>query len=113
MREKRQQPRYACAGTAEIHFPCIGKSCHARVEDLSLTGCRLAILSQSPIELRSIFELAFTVRRMHFRVLARATGMRGVGRVGVEFVGLTLSTTRYLHDLMDELEAARKTLGVR
>jgi len=35
--------------------------------------------------------------------------MRGSGSVGVEFVGLSLTTTRYLHDVIDEL-AARRSL---
>jgi hypothetical protein len=33
--------------------------------------------------------------------------MRGPACVGIEFVGLSLTTTRYLHDLIDELAAHR------
>lgn len=81
--------------------------CPARIEDLSVTGCRLVLLGKSEIRLRSIVELTFTVNRLPFRIRARATGMRGPGSVGVEFVGITLTTTRYLHDLIDELAARR------
>jgi hypothetical protein len=97
-------------GTAEIHFHRIGKSYPARIEDLSLTGCKLVLLSESEINVRSIFELTFTVRGLPFRVRARATGIRGSGHIGVEFVGISLSTTQYLHDLIDELEARRNRL---
>src|SRR5579875_4174868 len=105
MREQRQHPRFACAGTADIHLHASGESCPARIEDLSLTGCKLVLLRKREISLRSIFELTFTVNRLPFRVRARATGTRGPGCIGVEFVGLSLSTTRYLHDVIDELAA--------
>lgn len=105
MREQRQHRRFACAGTAEIHFDLMGRSYPARIEDLSLTGCKLVLLSEPEIPLRHIFELTFTVRRRPFRVRARATGRRGEKRVGVQFMGLSLITTQHLHDLMDELAA--------
>jgi c-di-GMP-binding flagellar brake protein YcgR len=95
---------------AEIHFQWTGKSYPARIEDLSLTGCKLVLLRESEISLRNIFELTFTIKRLPFRVRARATGMRGSEAVGVEFVGISLSTTQYLHDLIDELEAQRRRL---
>lgn len=106
MADQRQHPRFACAGTAEIHHST-GRPCPARIEDLSLTGCRLVLLADSEIKLRSIFELTFTVNRLPFRVRARATGTRGAASIGVQFMGLSLSTTRHLHDLIDELAAQR------
>jgi hypothetical protein len=90
---------------AEIHFNSIGKSCAARIEDLSLTGCKLVLLRETEIPLRHIFELTFTVKRRPFRIRARATGKREAGRVGVQFMGLSLITTQNLHDLIDELAA--------
>jgi hypothetical protein len=68
------------------------------------------LLRESEISPRSIFELTFTVKRLPFRVRARVTGTRGAETIGVEFVGISLSTTRYLHDLIDELEAQRRRL---
>jgi c-di-GMP-binding flagellar brake protein YcgR len=88
----------------------MGTPCPARIEDLSLTGCKLVLASESEISLRSIFELTFAVRGLRFHIRARATGIRGAGRIGVEFVGISLSTTRHLHDLIDELEAQRRRL---
>jgi hypothetical protein len=38
--------------------------------------------------------------------------MRGTRGVGVEFVGLSLTTTQHLHDLIDEL-AERRTIAAR
>lgn len=105
MREQRQHRRFACAGTAEIHFELAGKSFPAQIEDLSLTGCKLMLLSESEIPLRQIFELTFTVKHRPFRVRARATGIRGARGVGVQFMGLSLTTTQNLHNLMDELAA--------
>jgi hypothetical protein len=78
-----------------------------------VTGCKLILLRKAEIRLRSIFELTFTVNRLPFRVRARATGMRGPACVGIEFVGLSLTTTRYLHDLIDELAAHRSLPGSR
>jgi hypothetical protein len=68
------------------------------------------LLSKAEINVRSIFELTFTVKRLPFRVRARATGTRGAEVIGVEFVGISLSTTGHLHDLMDELEAQPRRL---
>ncbi len=96
-----------------MHFEVMGKSYPAQIEDLSLTGCKLVLMSESEVPLRHIFELAFTVRRRPFRVRARATGMREAGRVGVEFVGISLTTTQYLHDLMDQLAAQQKLVSPR
>lgn len=90
----------------------MGKSYDAQIEDLSLTGCKLVLLNESEIPLRQIFELTFTVKRRPFRVRARATGMRGEGRVGVQFMGVSLITTQNLHDLMDQL-AAQGSMGGR
>jgi hypothetical protein len=72
----------------------------------------LVLLNESEIRLRSTFELTFTVNRQPFRVRARATGRRGPDGIGVEFMGLTLTTTQYLHDLIDHL-AARSTAFAR
>lgn len=105
MREQRHHRRFACAGAAQIHFDLIGKLYPAQIEDLSLTGCRLLLLSDSEIPLRHIFELTFTVKRRSFRVRARVTGMRGPRHVGVQFVGLSLITTQNLHELIDHLAA--------
>ena len=113
MREQRQHPRFRCAGLAEIHFNAIGKSCPARIEDLSLTGCKLVLLSETEIPLRHIFELTFTVKRRPFRIRARATGKRDAGRVGVQFMGLSLITTQNLHDLIDELDRQARVFGGR
>lgn len=68
------------------------------------------LLKESEISLRSIFELTFTVKRLPFRVRARVTGTRGSEAIGVEFVGISLSTTQNLHDLIDELDAQRRRL---
>ncbi len=111
MREQRQHRRFACAGTAEIHFHVMGKSYPAQIEDLSLTGCKLVLLGEAEIPLRQIFELTFTVKRRPFRVRARATGMRGEGRIGVQFMGVSLITTQNLHDLIDELAAQRSAFS--
>jgi hypothetical protein len=109
MRDKRHHRRFVCAGTAEIHFDLLGQRHPAQIEDLSLTGCKLVLLSESEIPLRQIFELTFTVKRRPFRVRARATGTRGPGIVGVQFMGLSLITTQNLHDLIDELAAQGST----
>jgi hypothetical protein len=69
-------------------------------------------LKESEIRLRTVFELTFTVKRLPFRVRARATGVRGARGVGVEFMGLSLTTTQHLHDLIDEL-AARRGIAAR
>ena len=112
MRDKRHHRRFACTGTAAIHFDMMGKSYPAQIEDLSLTGCKLVLLSESEIPLRQIFELTFTVKRRPFRVRARATGTRSPGCVGVQFMGLSLITTQNLHDLIDEL-AAQTSMATR
>jgi hypothetical protein len=109
MREQRQHRRFTCAGTAEVDFQMMGRSYPARIEDLSLTGCKLVLVGDAELPLRQIFELTFTVKRRPFRVRARATGMRGPGRVGVQFMGLSLITTQNLHDLFDQLAAQAST----
>ena len=105
MKELRKHPRFECEGVAEIHPLGIEKSCPARIEDLSLKGCKLALLDDSVFDPGSVFEVTFTVNELSFRVRGRMTGIRGARCIGVEFVDLRPRLRRYVLDLVEELAA--------
>ena len=106
MKELRSHPRFECEGIAEIHLLGVERSCPARIEDLSLRGCKLVLLVDDPeFELPNVFELTFTVNELSFRVRGRSTGMRAAKCVGVEFVDLRPRSKRYVRDLVEELAA--------
>lgn len=105
LKELRKHPRFECEGIAEIHLLGIEKSCPARIEDLSLKGCKLVLLGESDLDLPHIFELTFTVNELSFRVRGRSTGFRGTRCIGVEFVDLRPRSKRYILDMVEELAA--------
>ena len=85
------------------------KSCPARIEDLSLKGCKLVLLEEAAddpeLNLPNVFELTFTVNELSFRVRGRSTGFRGAKYIGVEFLDLSPRVKRYILDLVEELAA--------
>jgi hypothetical protein len=107
MKELRKHPRFECEGIAEIHLLGIEKSCPARIEDLSLKGCKLVLLDEPEPEfdLPTVFELTFTVNELSFRVRGRLAGFRGAGCIGVEFVDLRPRSKRFILDMVEELAA--------
>ena len=107
MKELRKHPRFECEGIAEIHLPGIERSCPARIEDLSLKGCKLVLLDEPEpdFDLPLVFELTFTVNELTFRVRGRSTGFRGTRTVGVEFVDLRPRSKRFILDMVEELAA--------
>ncbi len=105
MREQRKHERFDCEGRAEIHLYGIGQSCRARIENLSLRGCKLVLRQRPRFNLQTLFELTFTVHELSFRVRGRVTEVRGAKCIGVEFVDLRPRLKRYLQDLIEELAA--------
>jgi hypothetical protein len=107
MKELRKHPRFECEGVAEIHLLGIERSCPARIEDLSLKGCKLVLLyePESDFDLPTVFELTFTVNELSFRVRGRSTGFRGTNCIGVEFVDLRPRSKRFILDMVEELAA--------
>jgi hypothetical protein len=106
LKELRKHPRFECEGIAEIHLLGIEKSVPARIEDLSLKGCKLILLLDDPeFDLPTVFELTFTVNELSFRVRGRSTGMRAAGCIGVEFMDLSPRLKSYIRDLVEELAA--------
>ena len=107
MKELRKHPRFECDGLAEIHLLGIEKSCPARIEDLSLKGCKLVLLNEPEpdFDLPTVFELTFTVNELSFRVRGRSAGFRAAGCIGVEFVDLRPRSKRFILDMVEELAA--------
>ena len=109
MKELRKHPRFECEGIAEIHLLGIEKSCPARIEDLSLKGCKLVLLGEpegeAEFDLPTVFEVTFTVNELSFRVRGRLAGFRAAGCIGVEFVDLRPRSKRYILDMVEELAA--------
>ena len=109
MKELRKHPRFECEGIAEIHLLGIEKSCPARIEDLSLKGCKLVLLGEpegeAEFDLPTVFEVTFTVNELSFRVRGRLAGFRAAGCIGVEFVDLRPRSKRFILDMVEELAA--------
>jgi len=107
LKELRKHPRFECEGVAEIHLIGVEKSCPARIEDLSLKGCKLVLLGEleEDFDLPMFFELTFTVNELSFRVRGRSTGFRCANCIGVEFVDLRPRAKSYIRDMVEELAA--------
>lgn len=105
MKEQRKYERFDCEGMAEIHLYGVGKMYRARIENLSLRGCKLVLRQRPKFDPQTLFELTFTVHDLSFRVRGRVVAIRGTRCIGVEFVDLRPRLKRYLQDLIDELAA--------
>jgi hypothetical protein len=105
LKELRKHPRFECEGIAEIHLLGIEKSVPARIEDLSLKGCKLVLLDETVDDLPIFFEVTFTVHELTFRVRGRSTGFRGTRCIGVEFMDLRPRSKSFIRDLVEELAA--------
>ena len=115
LKELRKQPRFECDGVAQIHLLGMEKSCPARIEDLSLRGCKLVLVGEleDDFDLPLFFELTFTINELSFRVRGRSTGFRGTNCVGVEFVNLRPRAQSFILDLVEELAAGNWKPSVR
>lgn len=108
VKEQRRHPRFHCNGVAELHFPGSRATISARIEDLSLLGCRLVLVESSTLSPQDRFEIAFVVNQLPFRVSAELRSLRHKDMVlGVEFQNLSHRSRTYLQDLIDELAARR------
>lgn len=105
--ERRRHPRFQCAGKAEMRSLVSGFRTQGKVENLSLSGCKVQLSGgqEHRFHRGEKVEMTFCVRQLSLRVQASIRQMRGgeSEAIGVEFTLLTERGRRQLQELIDEL----------
>jgi c-di-GMP-binding flagellar brake protein YcgR len=103
LEQKRKHPRVSCSGEASVHFFGDGMSSHARILDLSLEGCLIAL--EAPIEVKpdAVVELSFSVKQLPFRVRAQVKVVRSHTTLGFQFLQINRRGRSHQLELMEEL----------
>jgi hypothetical protein len=108
MEEQRRNPRYPCAGVAEIRLSPAASVISARILNLSLEGCLIALRLPEALPKQLKVELMFSVNGLPFRVWGRLNCVRANHSLGFQFTHVSDRIVRQLQELMEELAAERQ-----
>lgn len=101
--DRRQHPRFLCAGEAEIRSLPSGYNRRGKISNLSLSGCLLDLGKGHSFIRAEAVEMTFTVRQLPVRVQGAIGAHHGETAVGVEFTLLTERGKLQLLQLIQEL----------
>jgi len=104
--ERRGQVRYAAGADVLVLLIEQGVELGGRLENLSLTGCRIETLARSSAQPGSRVELSFRLNQMAFRMAGWVQWSNGLRQMGVRFAELSTRFQGELQILMNELEFA-------
>lgn len=102
--ELRSNPRLQCVGHAGVQtLPAYEKPCPAKIINLSLGGCLMALEMPLALVMDEIVELLFSVNQMPFHVRGKVRSIRSKTLIGFQFPHLSNRTRTQLEDLIQEL----------
>lgn len=102
--ERRSSPRLQCSGLAGIQkLPAAEKPCPAKILDLSVGGCLMALEKPVRLVIDEFVELIFCVNHIPFRVRGKVRVLRSETLVGFQLSQLSERARRQLEDLVREL----------
>lgn len=101
VRERRREPRYGCAGAAEIVVPGCGLRFKGRIANLSFSGCLVEAACR--LERGTRVELCFVAQGIPLRIPAHLMEQRANG-VSFRMGQLSARTLEQIAALIVELE---------
>lgn len=102
--ELRSTPRLQCFGHAGVQtLPAYELPCPARIINLSLGGCLMALETPQELVMDEIVELIFCVNQLPFRVRGKVRSLRSETLIGFQFFHLSNRTRTQLEDLIKEM----------
>ncbi len=99
--ERRRWPRYPCAGTARVWQDDSEMPVNARVNELSLGGCYIEIMS--PFRVGTNIRLELSVNNKLVRLAGVVRTMQAAFGMGVEFTAIVDPEQRRLQQIISEL----------
>ena len=101
---RRQTPRFACNGPAEVQLVVGEPPLAAKMLNISAEGALVELLTPHAVLLNARIELTFTVHHLLFRVRADVRVVRPCGlQVGCKFFSLSQRMLLQIQDLVEEL----------
>jgi c-di-GMP-binding flagellar brake protein YcgR len=102
--ELRSSPRLQCFGHAGIQtLPAYEKPFPAKIINLSLGGCLMALEMPPELVMDEIVELIFCVNHMPFHVRGKVRSIRSETLIGFQFPRLSNRSRTQLEDLIKEM----------
>jgi hypothetical protein len=101
--QRRRHPRLSCTGDAVVHLFEESRDVAAKIEDLSVEGCRLRTIAALDLPVGKLLEISFSVNQLPFRVRARCRVLRSADVTGFQFVDLSRRAAGQLEELVKEL----------
>lgn len=106
-RERRQAPRYSCAGQAEIVVPGRGLRYPGRIANLSAAGCRIE--TGCCLERGTSVEIWMNAEGLPLRLAANLMVRRG-GSAGFRFTNVSPRQLHQIRSLIAELAQPQPSL---
>jgi hypothetical protein len=106
-RERRQQSRHEVDTSATILLVNIGSTLKGRIQDLSITGCRIRTDEHFPVGIYTRVETEFRLEGLPFRLGGVIQSIHDRNNVGVRFLDLSERKRKQVLELIDEIEQMR------
>lgn len=102
--ELRSSPRLQCFGHAGVQtLPAYEMPCPAKIINLSLGGCLVALETPPDLVMDETVELIFCVNQLPFHVRGKVRSLRSETLIGFQFLHLSNRTRTQLEDLIKEM----------
>ena len=108
-RDRRAQSRHEVDTSAVIHLINVGSKVHGRINDLSVSGCRIHTENPFPVGIYTRVETEFNLEGLPFRLggVVQAIHDRDRHSVGIRFLDMSDRKREQVEQLIDEIEQMR------
>jgi hypothetical protein len=105
-RERRRQSRHEVDTTADIFLINVGSRLSGRIQDLSVSGCRIRTDERFPVGIYTRVETEFRLEGLPFRLggVIQAVHDRDRRLVGIRFLDMSSRKLEQLEQLIEEIE---------
>jgi len=108
-RDRRAQSRHEVDTSAVIHLINVGSKVGGRINDLSVSGCRIHTENAFPVGIYTRVETEFNLEGLPFRLggVVQAIHDRDRHSVGIRFLDMSDRKREQVEQLIDEIEQMR------
>jgi hypothetical protein len=103
-RERRKQARYEVDESAAIFFVKGGLTLQGRIENLSLSGCRIRTIERCLVDIYTRVEIEFHLQGLPFRLSGVIQSIHLRNTVGIRFLDLSERKQAQITELIGEIE---------
>jgi c-di-GMP-binding flagellar brake protein YcgR len=103
-RNRRKQPRYSVETIVAVLLVEIGSTLRGRIQDLSLSGCRVRIDEFFPVGLNMRVETEFRLAGLPLRLGGVIQAIHGRDTIGIRFLELSDRKREQIEELIGEIQ---------